>query len=230
MGNSLEFIFTKILANKRNKQRAVFAAIGIGFLIVLIGFVGVRVASRKSIVSVTDSIDSVEREAVMQMLTSVGSGVHVQDFHRVQVKKGATVWEVRAKEARYSKTESVAQVTDVGISIFRPREPTVKIRSRGAKMYIDKEEVQRAELEGAIVVEVGDGLEIRTERASYDASKRLITSSELVTFSGTGYSVKGVGLELPIDSDMISLLSDTETRVEKSAALPKKFAVGGRNE
>ena len=198
-----------------------FLLLATGFILSMMTTAYVRSAGRKSIVGAGDAFngstsifDQLEEQA------DRGSRLQLQDFHRVEVKEGVPVWEVKAKRATYYAAERVTHVNDAAVTIYRSADSSVTIESRAAKLYMEGDGLTKAELEGNVAVQLDDSIKMRTDLAIYDSNSREITAPGAVTIEGKGFEVRGRGLDMAIDNQIVKLSDDVYSYFESRAEIP----------
>jgi LPS export ABC transporter protein LptC len=191
-----------------------FLGAAVLFLAVFGGLVAVRSQSRKSVLSFGGGSAGAIEAALN------GSGLQLKDFHRVQLKHGNLVWEIRARGANYFASENVTQVTDAEVTIHRPKQAPVVLTARAAKLYMNGDSLGRADLEGDITLRSEGSPDVMTENATYNVETRIVSAPGLVSIRGTGYRIESIGLEMSVDTQVITLLRDVTTSVEPGARGP----------
>ena len=175
-------------------------------------------ADRKSLLSASAlSSDN----PIFGMEPGIGSRLQLKDFHRVEVKDGRTVWEVRAKEAKYYAGDSVSHVDDAMVKIYRADNSSVHLSSNSARLHLEGTALGRAELEGNVTVLVDNSMRIYTDFAVYDSGVREINAPGHVEIKGEGYAVKGSGLDVAIDKDVLHLSEDVNSMFRPESDVPK---------
>jgi LPS export ABC transporter protein LptC len=187
----------------------------------------VKSMGRRSVLFVESptSEQSTEFNSLDQLRTASGK-LRLQDFHRVEVKGGRSVWEVKAKDARYYPSRKVTHVNDADVVIYRGADSSVRITSRAAKLHLDETSLDRAELEGSVLVALDSDVTIETEYAVYDAAIQEITAPGKVVIKGEGYQVEGVGLDVEIDNEIVKLSDRVYSVFEPDAKSPRSFDAG----
>ncbi len=133
----------------RAVQRAFLVIMG-SFILLLIMLVFFRSVDRHSLVS-HDSGDEPRSAAAA---VSGGSELHLQEFHRVEVKNGKKMWEVRATDAKYFPADSIVHVNDAEVMVYQAKGEPVGFRARSARLLLAGDSLQSAELEGNVIVQV----------------------------------------------------------------------------
>jgi LPS export ABC transporter protein LptC len=205
-----------LLNNISNTQKF-FLSIGLVFCLSL-GY-SVYHFSKQTTSLPKASVIAISKDSI-EPLSSVEvsrSGLRMQDFHRVDVKDGKTVWEIIAKDARYFALERLAFVNDAIVRIYRSPQSSIVISSDAGKLYLDDVTISQAELEGNIEVVLDESLSVRTQTAQYDKNKGEITSTSHVYIFGPGYEIQGVGLKMVVDEETVDIFKDVESRFEVGA-------------
>jgi LPS export ABC transporter protein LptC len=200
-----------------------FLAATATFLLILIITVIFRSNTRRSVLSESRATDS---GAAFAELEETGTRVHLQDFHRVEVKEGRPVWEVKAKDAQYFAQEGVTHINDSAVVVYRPDRSAVRINAASAKLYMSEESIERAELEGNVVVNLGESVTVTTDMAVYQARTRKIVAPGRVSIDGKGYEVTGERLSLDLDSQLGTLSERVTSRFAPKAELPASLTAG----
>jgi LPS export ABC transporter protein LptC len=200
-----------------------FLAATVTFLVVLMFTVVIRSNTRRSVLSEGRITDSA---AAFADLEETGTRIHLQDFHRVEVKDGRPVWEVRAKDAQYFAQERVTHINDSSVIVYRRDHSSVRINAASAKLYMTEESIERAELEGNVVVDLGESVTVTTDMAVYQARTRQIMAPGRVSIEGNGYEVKGARLSLDLDSQLVTLSERVTSRFAPRAELPVSLGAG----
>lgn len=147
-------------------------------------------------------------KSTTEIVTEVGqedSGLFLQDFHRVEVRDGKPVWEVKAKSAKYFQNEDLALVNDLALVVYKAKEPSVRIQANAAKLYLNTDALKRAELEGSIVVDLDQTLQVRTETATYRKDKNSVVAPGAVKIIGKGYEISGGKMRVSLENQIVEL-------------------------
>ncbi len=209
-------------SDRQKRARLFFISLGVVFILALTSVVLSRSRERRSIIGLEGSLgaDSPTQSSQSGELSQSGSELHLQDFHRVEVKDGVPAWEIRAKDARYFAEAGLTHVNDATVTIFRDKRSKIMLRSNAAKLYLQGQALQKAEMEGGIQVLIDNSLQVRTEFAAYDSVKGEITSPDKVEITGSGFELRGVGMVIKVDSREISLLEEVDSSFKPGAKIP----------
>ena len=144
----------------------------------------------------------------------------LQDFFRIMLKRGKKSMEVKASSGKFLPQEAITYLTDAEVKVQRDTGGPVTFRSKNARLFMDGEQVNRADLEGTVVVEFENGPKILSELASYDAQLQQIRIPGAVSISGQGYTVDGDGMEVELDTEIIRIARDVRSKFEGNAKMP----------
>ena len=207
-------------AIKIRKIQGIFLLFAVAFFLFLVAAIVSRSTGRSSLWGSERDTSLSESLPLPKVSDNNQSEIHLQDFHRVEVKEGRKLWELRAKDAKYFASEGVTQVNEAAMIIYRPEQPAVNVSSRSAKLYLEGESLSRVELEGDIVVAIDNSIEMRSGLAFLDMTQRLLRAPAHATLAGPGYEVQGVELEVDIDQQNVRFYRDVESRFEQGAKVP----------
>jgi LPS export ABC transporter protein LptC len=169
----------------------------IGVVVLLLGGVGALVGHSLWEQSKDDVV-----KAGVEFLPGVSQ--HIQDFHRVKVQDGRKVWEVSAQDAQYVDEEKTVVVRDAKMELFLKDGRSVGLSGEEARIVLDGREVSRVELHGEIEVTLADYV-VRTERATYDQNRQLISTPGAVEITGRAVQLHGDRMELEVLSERLTL-------------------------
>jgi len=150
-------------------------------------------------------------ELGVEMLPEVAQ--HIQNFHRVKVKNGRMAWEIKANDARYFEKDNAILVEAPELSIYTASGTLQAwLTGKEGRLVVEGEqkELTSVELTGAVVVWLED-MELRTDLASYDRPRDLITAPGAVTITGRDLDVHAEGMEVDVTPQRIRLLADVHT-------------------
>lgn len=185
--------------------------LGGGFVLYLLYSVAVRDGGSKTSVSAPPS------ETIVS-----GSELVLQDFSRLMLRRGKKSMEVKAETGRFIPQENITYLTGATVTVQRERGKPVVIKARNARLFMDGEQVKRADLEGSVEVEFSEGMTLKTELASFDSDTQQIKAPGAALIQGSGYEIKGDGMEAEIDHEVVRLLREVKSRFERGAQLPKE--------
>ena len=148
------------------------------------------------------------------------SKLHLQEFSRTQIKDGRQTSQVKGKDAKYFSKEDVTYIKEATVRVFRNNAAPVDLHALSAKLYMDGEKLLRADLEGNVTASSQSGATLHTELATYSADEKLITAPGPVKIDGTGYTIEGVGMDMIVEADLISIHEQVRSRFEQGSSVP----------
>ena len=142
----------------------------------------------------------------------------MNDFRRVKIRPdGKKVWEIVARQARYS-TDNHLVIVDAPQFSFYPKDgDAFALRSREARLLLTsdtKQEVTRIELTGDLEMHVGD-LVITTQEAIFENEQNRISSQAAVQINGPGLAVAGQGYSVDVANKYLTLEADVQTTLSR---------------
>jgi LPS export ABC transporter protein LptC len=155
-----------------------------------------------------------KRDAVRKGLEYLpGVSQHMQDFHRVKIQDGRKVWEVSAQDAQYFEEDKTVVVRDAMMQLFTKDNRVVGLKGSEARITLDGREVSRIDLSGDIQVTLADYV-VRTEHATYDHDRELISAPGAVEISGRGVLLRGDRMEVEVQPQRLILRHNVSMRLE----------------
>ena len=140
----------------------------------------------------------------------------MKDFRRTKVRDGKKVWEIVARQARYSQERQEVVVEGPEFSLYLKDGEIVALKSQEAWVHLDSkgQEVTRVELKGNLEMQVGD-FSIKTQEATFESERNTIVSNSTVQIDGPGLSVAGQGYTVDVAEKRLTLNADVQTTVNK---------------
>jgi LPS export ABC transporter protein LptC len=141
----------------------------------------------------------------------------MQDFRRFKMRDGKKVWEIAARQARYSQDSSEAIVDAPEFSLYLSDDQVIALRCEEGRVHLDpgKLEVLRVELKGNIEMRLGD-FSVKTQEAVFESQQDTISASGMVQIMGPGLLVEGQGYLVDIRESRLTLNSAVQTTVSRS--------------
>ncbi|MFN8389127.1 MAG: LPS export ABC transporter periplasmic protein LptC [Bdellovibrionota bacterium] len=205
----------------------VFLLVPIGYLLSLSGVAFLRSSQRHSVVTSAAVSEGGTTGEVSEQATS-SSKVQLQEFHRVEVKHGRPVWEIRAKDAKYYPQDFVTHVNGAELTIFREKKDNVVVTAEAAKLYLGGSNLVRAVLDGNIGITIQDGLVVKTDAAEFDASAKVFSANGQVAILGTGFDVEGQQFRYDSESGIMSFGQNVHCMFQPHAEIPKGLSLNGK--
>jgi LPS export ABC transporter protein LptC len=143
---------------------------------------------------------------------------HIRDFRRVKTKDGKPVWEVKAAEARYFDDEAaiVVQAPEV-IFFFDEGVRRAALSGAEGRLQLAGQELESVQVEGQVRLTLDD-LEFRTDVASYERARDLISAPGVVTITGKALDVTADGMEVLVTPQQVRFLSNVHSVLRLDAA------------
>ncbi len=142
-----------------------------------------------------------------------GVSQHIHDFHRVKVQDGRKVWEVSAQDAQYFQEDNLVVVRAAVLDLYLRDGRTVGLKGDEARIILDGRDLTRVELSGDIEVTASDYVG-RTERATYDHARDVISAPGPVQISGRALQLRGDHMEVQVASERVRLSDHVSMQVE----------------
>ncbi len=151
---------------------------------------------------------------------NIGQG-HVQrmtEFRRVKMQDGRKVWEIVAHKARYFSGTNTILIEAPHVSLFFEDGEAVALRCNEGTLHLadDTQDLVRIELKGKLEMEFGDVI-LKTDRALYDHGQNTISSDSTLYIVGRGFTVKGTGYTVTVNTKQLQLNSAVHTTITQEA-------------
>jgi LPS export ABC transporter protein LptC len=141
----------------------------------------------------------------------------IQNFRRVKMEKGRTVWEIRAKEAQYFEQNDQIVVVEPRVTFYlKDQNRTAHLAGAEGRISLDGHDVKMITLRGTVAIQLDD-LELTTAEATYDHGRDLITAPGVVMLRGRTLDVQGYGMEVDVGPQHVRLLKNVRTTVHGDA-------------
>jgi LPS export ABC transporter protein LptC len=140
----------------------------------------------------------------------------MKDFRRTKVRDGKKVWEIVARQARYSQERQEVIVEGPEFSLYLKDGEIIAVKSQEARVHLDGEgqEVTRVKLKGNLEMRIGD-FSIKTQEATFESERNTLVSDSTVQIDGPGLSVAGQGYTVDVAEKRLTLNADVQTTVNK---------------
>lgn len=130
---------------------------------------------------------------------------HIQNFRRVKVQDGRTVWEVAAEEGLYFEGENTVVVREAVVEWHLDDGRTVGLRGNEGRIVLDGGEVKAVELRGDIRVDLADYV-VRTDEARYDHQLERIDAPGRIQVRGPTIDLEGEGMAVDVAAQRLTIL------------------------
>lgn len=142
-----------------------------------------------------------------------GVSQHIQDFHRVKVQDGRKVWEVSAQDAQYIDEDKTVVIREANLQLYLRDGRTLGLQGAQGRIVLDARDVTSVELTGEIRMTLADYV-VRTDSATYDHSRDLISTPGAVEISGRALQLHGDSMEVHVDSQRVTLHHNVAMQLE----------------
>jgi LPS export ABC transporter protein LptC len=142
----------------------------------------------------------------------------IQNFRRVKVEAGRTVWEITATDAQYFRRSNEIVVHEPRVRFFlEAGRRECRVSGAEGRLTLDESrELHALTLRGGVAVHLDD-LEVETAEATYERGRDVITSPGLVTIRGPSLELRGMGMEIDVGPQQVRLLEAVHTTLRADA-------------
>ena len=214
------FAFREFEYQRLRRAQIGFLVFGVLFFLYLVASALLSSRDRLSLSSINTLSSTGEQSVIAHNDGDDVSKLRIQDFHRLEVKDGRPVWEIRARDANYFHLQATTHVNDATVTVYRPKQRSVTIHADVGRLSINGSTLLAAVLEGHVTVAVEDSLTAEAQHAEYQATSRVITAPDQVKIVGNGYQVSGEGMEMQIDTENIKIQRNAVSRFDPGAKVP----------
>jgi LPS export ABC transporter protein LptC len=186
-------------------------AVVVLFLLVGVGY--------RLLVTMRDQQAAEEKVKALAPDLSATTEQRMQDFRRVKVRDGKKVWEIVARQARYSPERQEVIVEGPEFLLYLKDGEKIALKSQEARVHLDGEgrDVMRVELKGNLEMQVGN-FSIKTQAAIFENERNTIASDSAVQIDGPGVSIVGQGYLVDIGEKRLTLNANVQTTVNAGEA------------
>ncbi len=149
--------------------------------------------------------------------------LRLENVHYEKTKKGEIEWEIEAKFAHHYQGKDLLTLSKVKMLYYGDKKRTVKIVGEQGRI---KPSTKDVELLGNVLIESSDGYKLKTNSLKYHSKTSTITTGDQVTIQGKRFSLTGVGLELDIKKDKMSILHAVHTTIKSNIVKGKIPSLG----
>jgi LPS export ABC transporter protein LptC len=139
----------------------------------------------------------------------------IRNFHRVVTRDGKKLLELSAAEASYFKDDTAVIVISPRIIFFENGEEFATLSSDQARLYIEGNEVNAAEMQGTVDVRL-EQFRLTAEDMTFETTQRLLLSQGFVEIESPEIKLSGTGFTLYLAEKRLNLASDVKVRVSKA--------------
>ncbi len=137
--------------------------------------------------------------------------LRLENVHYEKTRKGKIEWEIEAKVAHHYQGKDLLTLDGVKMLYYGGEKRTVIIKGKQGRI---KPSTKDVELLGEVFIKSSDGYELRTNSLKYSSKTSTITTGDRVTILGKKFSISGVGMELDIKKDRLSILHAVQTTIK----------------
>lgn len=196
----------------RKILRRASMSIGCCFILLLLVLVILNSSKRNSVLSSIGNTSRAENYFTgLPQPTADTSQLRLQDFHRVAIKEGRTIWEVRAKDAQYYSAEGITHLNQASLILYQEDDTSISLKADAAKLHMGEEGLSRAELLGHVLVKWDNGMQIETDSALYELVSAKISAPGWVKILGDGYILEGDGFYALIEREQVTFTRNVRT-------------------
>lgn len=211
----------------KNNSQMFFLSLLVTSLLYLALAIGLRSGSRKSIFETgAASSGSSAAENPGNAFSADTSSVDMRNVYRVEIKKGKTVWEIKAKDAQYYSGAPITHVQAPAVTVHRGDGSSFVITAKAARLYALGSALVSAELEGDVVLTMDGTTKVLADQAMYSAKDARVSIPGNVTVHGQGYQIDGIGLDLATEEQIVRLTRDVRSKFEQDAHIPSGIKNG----
>jgi LPS export ABC transporter protein LptC len=135
-------------------------------------------------------------------------------FHRSETKDGKKLWEVTASRGEYQPTNNSAVLRNAVLEMAQGKSGSVEIRSDDATLFLKGTGLDRAELQGNVVLIQNKKTTLTSDQAVYDRTKNTITIPGSVRIDGPLLEILGTGLTGDLEKQQFTLASQVVTTIK----------------
>lgn len=162
-----------------------------------------------------DTKDLVERLAPD---LSAEADQRMQDFRHAKMQDGKKVWEVAARQARFSQETGELIIDEPELSLFLDNGEMVALRCREGRIYMDgQQDITRMQLRGDIRMQIGNFL-LHTQEAMYESARNTVSASSPVYITGRGFTAEGQSYTVEVADKRVTLNAGVTTTVTEENA------------
>jgi LPS export ABC transporter protein LptC len=212
----------------RRLTRRFAASFGVTYCLFLILSIAAASSKRHSVLGGSEAASADSFFAGLPEVAAGVSKLRLQDFHRVAIKEGKTIWEVKASDAQYYSSEGITHLDNAALTLYQADNTKVALQANSAKLHMGDGGLSRAELLGGVVVRWDSGLTVESEAALYELAKGEITAPDHVKIFGDGYNVEGDVLRVLVEDQRLTLARNVQSVFtaragEQSSSTPKSL-------
>jgi LPS export ABC transporter protein LptC len=188
---------------KRNQLEKIFLGLGVVFTLYIVVSIFWYGASDERAGIITD-----------RTLENQKSQVEVSQFTQMKLNRGKKIWQIQAKNGQYLTEEKKTLLQNAEIKLARRDGSEVTILSDTAKLILNGDDLERADLEGNVVVLFESGLRAETVFATYDAKLEQVVSPGKVRVLSEGFQTIGNRGEIDVQKSIVDFSGEVQSHFE----------------
>ncbi len=139
--------------------------------------------------------------------------LRLENVHYEKTKNGEIEWEISAKVAHHYQGKDLLTLDEVKMFYYGDKKRTVIILGREGRI---KPSTKDVELLGDVTIKSSDGYLLKTNSLKYFSKTSTITTGDRVTIQGKRFSLTGVGMELNVKQNRMSILHAVHTTINEN--------------
>lgn len=143
----------------------------------------------------------------------------IRNFRRVVARDGQKVLEVSAREAAYYKGQKALAIVEPKVAFYEGGEEVASLRGSEGRLYLEGNDVTRAEVSGEIVLRAGM-YRLLGEDASYDRKAQKIVIAGAMKIESPDLQLSGTGLTLDVLEGRLVVESGVRMHLEPVRPAP----------
>ena len=155
------------------------------------------------------------------------AALKMKDFHRAKIEDGRKIWEIFGEEASYLKEQKQAIITKPRFYYYDKKGETAETTGEVARIYLNENELEKMELQGAIQVTY-QGYILKSEEAIYLPGKQRIILPTQTTIISNGFELHGSSMEVELEEKKMRMVRDVKTKLEPDKMEMNKSKKSGK--
>ena len=155
------------------------------------------------------------------------AALKMKDFHRAKIEDGRKIWEIFGDEASYLKDQKQAIITKPRFYYYDKKGETAETTGEMARIYLNENELEKMELQGAIQVTY-QGYILKSEEAIYLPGKQRIILPTQTTIISNGFELHGSSMEVELEENKMRMVRDVKTKLEPDKMEMNKSKKSGK--
>lgn len=162
----------------------------------------------------TTRTDSVPMPSAISTGPLAHADAGIDQFSFLQSQDGKVRWRVEARRARIVEADHSAKLEQVRVTLYGATGWELKLEGDEGMLDTVKRDFVLSRSGGPIVVQLGSGYTIYTNRLAWADARREISTEEPVMMAGHGMEVRGRGLIGKLDTEEFRVLEDVQVDIQ----------------